>query len=209
MSEHHNDRAGQGIQNEFKFIVEDGRRVPYANSYVSVEEADTYISANFHAYPMWQALDLLTQQQLLVWATRHLDSRAEWKGVLSSIWDSDPAGTNYVAEWAVPNDRGRVFEQSLRWPRANVEDIDGYRIPSNIIPKVLKQATAEMARYLIQFDRTVERPQDFLTELKASDVTLRFRDAVLAHVPQEVAYILRGIGYIASGRTNFSKINKV
>ena len=197
------------LPNSFTFIVEDGSMVPNSNSYLTVEEADIYISQNFHAYPTWQALDLLTKQQLLAWACRYLDQRATWNGVLSSIWLSDPSGTNYVASWAVPNSNYQTFKQSMRWPRANTQDIDGFKIPSNIIPQALKDACAEMARYLITSDRSLERPQDFLTELKAGDVTLRFRDSVLAIVPSEVSYIIRGLGYVSSGRTNFSKIRKV
>ncbi len=192
----------------FEFIVEDGTMVPNSNSYLTVDEADTYISANIHAAPAWFALDTLTKQHLLVFACRHLDQRATWNGCLASVWMSTPVETNFVAQWSVPAAPGVLLEQSMRWPRANTRDIDGYLIPPNVIPRVLKDGCAEMARYLIVSDRSLERPQDFLTELKAGDVTLKFRDTVLAMIPSEVSYILRGIGYVSSGRTNFSRIRK-
>lgn len=183
--------------------------VPNSNSYLTVDEADTYIQANIHAYSTWQALDTLTRQQLLVWACRHLDQRATWNGVQTSSWLQNPVLTNFVAQWAVPAVSQSVPNQSMRWPRANVCDQDNNPIPSNVIPSQLKEACAEMARYLINDDRSLERPQDFLTELKAADLTLKFRDSVLAIIPSEVAYILRGLGYVSSGRVNFSKIHKV
>lgn len=193
----------------FQFIVEDGSMVPNSNSYLTVDEADTYISANIHAYPMWANLDTLSQQQLLVWASRHLDQRATWNGTLTSLYLADPQLTNLIATWAVPSVPNDVPEQSMRWPRAGVQDLDGSLIMQNVIPRRLKEACAEMARYLIADDRSLERPQDFLTELRAGDLILKFRDSVLALIPSEVAYILRGLGYVSSGRVNFSKIHKV
>jgi hypothetical protein len=67
-----------------------------------------------------------------------------------------------------------------------------------------------MARYLITQDRSLERPQDGLKELKLDTMTLIFRDNyVLPIVPSEISYIIRGIGTISSGTTNFSKVRRV
>jgi hypothetical protein len=193
----------------FQFIVEDGSLVANSNSYLTIDEANTYIQANYHVYPQWQVLDTLTKQQLLVWACRYLDQRATWNGVPTSTFLADPTQTNLIATWAVAPIFGPTSTQSMRWPRACVLDRDGNALNADTIPKQLKDACAEMARYLLANDRSLERPQDFLTELKAGDVTLRFRDAVLAIVPSEVSFIVRGLGSISSGRTNFSKITKV
>ena len=72
-------------------------------------------------------------------------------------------------------------------------------------------ATAEMARYLIMpgVDRSLERPQDQLKELKMDVMTLIFRaDYTLPIVPQQIQYIIRGLGTIGSGTTGFSKITR-
>lgn len=193
----------------FQFIVENGTMVPNSNSYIDVGPASDYLQANIHVFAAWTGLTNLQQQELLVWATRYLDQRATWNGVPTSQYLANPDETNLIATWAVPPAPATVPAQSLRWPRAGVFDVDGNAIASNVIPAALQQATAEMARYLIQNDRSTERPQDFLTELKVDVMTLKFRDAVLPIVPSEISYMLRGLGTISSGRTNFSKIRKV
>lgn len=193
----------------FQFIIEDGSLVADSNSYLTIDEADTYIQANYHVYPTWQVLDTLTKQQLLVWACRYIDQRATWNGTPLSAYLADPTQTNLIARFAVAPIFGPTPTQSMRWPRACVLDRDGVPLEADKIPQALKDGCAEMARFLIASDRSLERPQDFLTELKAGDVTLKFRDAVLSIVPSEVSFILRGLGTISSGRTNFSKIIKV
>jgi hypothetical protein len=192
----------------FTFIVEDGTMVPGSNSYINVSDATDYIGMNIQASPSWVALDLLTQQNLLAWASRYLDQRATWYGMQTSRWLANPSYGNVIAQWALPPNPIAVPPQSMRWPRAGVRDIDENLIPYNSIPPALKDATAEMARYLIASDRSTERPQDFLTELKVDNVTLKFRDAFLAIVPSEVSYILRGLGTISNGKQNFSKITR-
>lgn len=172
------------------FVVEDGSQVSGANSYTSVAEATTYLAANIHASAAWVALITSDKELLLEWASRYLDQRARWNGTPTSQATSNPV------------------QQAMRWPRSGVKDVDGNVIASDTIPKALKDAVAEMARYLIADDRSVERPQDFLTELRAADVTLKFKDAVLAIVPSEVSFIIRGLGTISSGRFSFAKITR-
>ena len=192
------------------FVVEDGTMVPNANSYVTVEDATDYLSANIHASPAWVALTLSDQQALLIWATRYLDSRATWNGIPTSDFLANPTSFNVVGTWAVFPSPGDIPpQQALRWPRAGARDCDGVPIASNTIPRQLKAATAEMARYLIATDRSLERPQDGLTELKVDVITIKFREYELPIVPNEISYILRGLGTISSGRTNFSKITRV
>jgi hypothetical protein len=193
----------------FTFTVEDGTMVANSNSYISVSDATDYIDMNIQAGPAWDFLDTLTKEHLLAWASRYIDQRATWNGTQTSLYLANPSFTNFIAQWAVPPSTTPIPQQSMRWPRAGVFDIDHNLIPYNVIPVALKDATAEMARYLVANDRSIERPQDFLTELKVDNITLRFRDAVLAIVPAEVSYILRNLGTISNGRTNFSKIRKV
>lgn len=192
----------------FSFIVEDGTLVPNSNSYIDVAGATDYLAANIHVSASWAALTLDVQQYLLAWASRYLDQRATWNGTPASQFLGNPDVTNLVATWAVPAIPDVQTQQSMRWPRSGVRDVDGTPIPSNVIPRQLQEATAEMARYLIQNDRSLERPQDGLVELKVADIMIKFRDYELPIVPSEISYILRGLGTISSGRTNFSKISR-
>ena len=169
----------------YQFIVETGEIIPGANSYASVEEADEYLSQNIHVYPAWVGLGLDIQQKLLSWATRYLDQRARWTG------------------------RPVTAEQPLRHPRVGLKNADGIGIPSNIIAPQLKHATIEMARYLIDSDRSTERPQDGLKKLKVDVIELVFKEGyVLPEVPSEINSILEGIGYLISGASGHAKIRR-
>lgn len=160
----------------FTFVVEDGTGLPNATSYVSVEEADDILTMNIHAGPAWSVLDVAVKQRLLSWASRYLDERARWFGT-------------------------RVSESSgLRWPRAGVTDRDGIVLAPNMVPRQLKIAAAEMARYLVDEDRSSERDQDALTRLKADVIELEFAEGYrLPKVPEHMQYLIKGIGTIGSG----------
>lgn len=160
----------------FAFVVEDGTGLPNATSYVSVEDADDILTMNIHAGPAWDALDVENKERLLAWASRYLDERARWYGA-------------------------RTVETSgLRWPRTGVVDRDNARIAPNVIPRQLKAATAEMARYLIEEDRSTERGQDALTRLKADVIELEFSEGYrLPKVPEHMQYLIAGLGSIAGG----------
>ena len=169
----------------FTFIVEDGSVVTGANSYVTVEEADDYLVANIHVSAIWSALSTAEKQYLLVWGTRYLDQRAVWNGYKTDV------------------------TSPLRWPRTGVYDRDKVLIGINEIPQQLKEAVIEMARYLISDDRSVERGQDGLESLKVDVIELVFdKDYRLAEVPNELQYILQGLGYVRAGSSTFAKIKR-
>lgn len=161
----------------FAFKVETGSGlVADANSYVSVSEADDILAMNIHASPAWEALDDSAKEKLLAWATRYLDERTRWYG--------------YKA----------VDTSPLRWPRVGVMDRDGIYISPTSIPMQLRTASAEMARYLIETDRSVERDQDALKRLKADVIELEFVEGYkLSSVPSALQYLIKGLGTIASG----------
>lgn len=160
----------------FAFVVEDGTGLDNATSYVSVEEADDIITMNIHASAAWTALSTEDKERLLAWASRYLDERTRWYG------------------------RKAVDSSALRWPRSGVTDRDGLTLASNLIPRQLKIATAEMARYLIDEDRSAERGQDALTRLKADVIELEFSEGYrLPQVPSHMQYLIKGLGAISSG----------
>lgn len=193
----------------FSFVVEDGTIVTGANSYVAVQEASDYLIANQFAYALWSALASTDQQHLLAWATRYIDQRATWNGVTSASYLASPDTINLVQGFVSYPSSVTIPHQPLRWPRANVYDVDGNPIAYNVIPPQLKQATCEMARYLISSDRSLERPQDGLKEMKIDVMTLIFRENyILPIVPNEIAFILRGLGQIGSGTTGFGKVRR-
>ena len=169
----------------FTFVVEDGTVVANANSYVTVAEADDYLIANPHAWSSWSVLTNTTKQYYLAFATRYIDARAEFEGE-----KADP-------------------DSALRFPRTGCFTADEVEIPADEIPVGLRHATIEMARYLIDNDRTVERGQDGLKELQVDVVKLVFDENYrLAGVPSLIGYLLKGFGTISSGNRNFAKIRR-
>jgi hypothetical protein len=170
----------------FTFLVEDGTGLSGATSYASVAEANSYLAQNIHVQPTWRSLATSQKEALLSWSSRYLDQRATWNGTKS------------------------VETSALRWPRTGVYDVDGNAIDSDVIPQALKSATIEMARYLIAQDRSDDRDQDALKELQVDVIRLVFDETYrLPEVPNEIQFILRGLGTIQAGRLQFAKIMKV
>jgi len=110
-------------------ILETGAGVASSNSYISLDNADIYHEMRLHV-STWTDANDDTKEAALMWATRLLDNLVDWEGTLTTEG------------------------QSLRWPRENVYDIDGYEIAKTIIPDFLSNATAEYARNLIDADPT-------------------------------------------------------
>ena len=98
-------------------IVEDGTGLTNANSYVSVEYADSYFSARGIAG--WETLTQAVKEQSLIRATDYIDNIFRWCGKKTSS------------------------EQSLRFPRENLKDYEGNEIVG--VPNCLKQAVCDGA----------------------------------------------------------------
>ncbi len=115
--------SGELIAFGATFTVEDGTGLAAANSYATVEEADTYTTSIYGASTAWAGLDTEGKQMCLIQATQYLDN-------------------SYQGQW-----RGnRANEtQALAWPRSSMEDDDGYAIDSDVVPQKLKDACCELA----------------------------------------------------------------
>ena len=178
----------------FTFVVEDGTGTnAAANSYVSVAEADDLITANIHVNSRWIALSEPDRQRLLVWASRYIDTQTKWRGEKTVTGTINATGV-------------RTGESPLDWPRTGVCDRNNVLIGPNQIPSQLKLATAEMARYLIDSDRSVERDQDGLERVKADVVEIEFLPGYrLPQVPNHMQYLIDGLGAISGGTFRFAK----
>lgn len=96
-------------------IVENGTGLPNADSYVSVEFADSYFSAR--GVSSWVSLTNEQKEQALICGTDFIDNIYHWKG------------------------KKATTEQALRFPRVNLVDYEGQTIEG--IPTCLKQATCD------------------------------------------------------------------
>lgn len=96
-------------------IVENGTGLPNADSYVSVEFADSYFSAR--GVSGWNTLTTEKKEQALICGTDFIDSIYHWCG------------------------KKATSEQALRFPRVNLVDYEGQTIEG--IPTCLKQAVCD------------------------------------------------------------------
>lgn len=140
-----------------------------ANSYCTVAEADAYHATHLYA-AKWTAASTGTKETALIMATRVLDAEYEW------------------AMWATTD------TQRLLWPRTGVLAKNELEYVGNMeIPEDLKFATAELARQLIEANRTADSDIETqgITSLRAGSVALTFKDSVTAKViPDMVASLL-------------------
>jgi hypothetical protein len=155
----------------FTFVVEDGTGLPNANSYVTVLEADDILITNIHN-TAWNALSDADKEKLLAWATRLVDTKATWFG------------------------QKAYSTSALRWPRTGVTSKDGVYIEKTVIPANLKEAIAEMARYLVEADRTTEQSKDGLESLKVDVIEMKFDSNYrLTQLPTLIWQIVSDLGY--------------
>ncbi|UTC29079.1 hypothetical protein MARCHEWKA_05700 [Brevundimonas phage vB_BpoS-Marchewka] len=164
----------------FNFVVEDGLGDPQANSYCTVEFADDYIEANGHISADWLDQEEEDKQRLLVRASKVLDIRFKWHGT------------------RVEPDSG------LAWPRAGVT-LDGVMIPDNVIPRLLKEATAEFAAYLMTSDWTranADGGSGEFSEIKVDVIQVKFKDSGEREgvMPEFLLAMLEDLGAAKTGR---------
>ena len=123
--------SGQGtpISIVTSFVVEDGSGKTDANSYVSVADADTYHS-NVTQSSDWSAASGSDKENALIVATEYLDAeyQGRWRGLRGSS------------------------TQALAWPRASVEDDDGFLLSPIEVPQKLKDACAWLALRVVLGD---------------------------------------------------------
>lgn len=173
----------------FTFTVEDGTGVAGANSYTTVDFADTYISINSQQQPTWDALSTQAKEHLLARATQYLDRMIQWKGEKT------------------------IEDSALRWPRAGVYDTDGILIADDVIPRVLQEATAEVAVYFVTQDLTRSAGGGGeLEELHVDVIELHWRDSPPdEQVPSWILALIDCLGWLKEkpGRgTRFKTIKR-
>ena len=151
--------------------VETGSASSTANSYCSLDNADTYHEKRLHKSD-WTSASDDNKEIALMWATRLLDEQVDWYG------------------------SKHTTSQALRWPRSGVLMIDGDEfITSTEIPEWLYEATAEYARHLIIQDRQHDPDTAGFKRIKAGslDITIDKRDRI-GHMPASVWSMIKPYG---------------
>ncbi len=158
-------------------IKEDGSGLASANAYADVAGGDAYHEGHLYATD-WTGANSTTKAAALVMATRLIDAYHQFRG--------------FKAHAA----------QALQWPRELACDDDALRstgvlvatareeyFASNVVPKVLRDATIETARELIKANRAADPDGEGISRLVLTgtlSITYDKRDRVpvIPHVAQ-------------------------
>lgn len=105
------------------FVVEDGTGKSNANAYATEAEVDAYILDYARDENTWANASSVAKQGYIKEATQTLDL----------LWGGRFVGVKFDVN------------QALSFPRYGGYDRDGYTLASDIVPSVVKQATAELA----------------------------------------------------------------
>ena len=160
------------------FVVENGTGLTNATSYVSVDEADDLAVLNIHNSDAWLTLPVDKKRNLLIYASRVLDSRTTWNGERVSL------------------------TQALEWPRKEVTDRYGNAVSTSAVPYNVRWAVVEFAKWSLTEDRLSRtQPDSVVSEVKVDSISLKFADPTLLatdqyKTPDIVTDILRGLGSV-------------
>jgi hypothetical protein len=149
---------------------------PAANSYVSVADADEYVSDRITSATVQAAWTALTADQkatAVVNASRALDQAASWIG--DRYWR----------------------DQGLGWPRVNAM-YDGFYLESTTFPIRVVEATVEMALWSMTNSGAISVQQNASFDaIKVGPLTIDFNEGAglpaVQYFPEIVAYLLSGL----------------
>lgn len=147
-----------------------------ANSYISSADADTYHERHI-AHETWDDADTDDKCRSLQTASRLLDQWYEWIGVACTS------------------------SQALLWPRLGAIGPNGYLLASDAIPVAIANATAELARQLLDEDRTKDSDieRQGLKSLTAGSVAMTFGSVASSKpIPDAVMAMVSAYGTIRS-----------
>jgi hypothetical protein len=150
-----------------------------SNSYETLDEANIYFDERLPLPVPWvtsgdDAIRALIQstRTLDMMAVSHKTMKIGQDGgqyiYISKAWTGAPATTT----------------QRLAWPRTGMYDRNGNPIPSDVIPRELKEAESELAGQLKMQDTTLDNAVAVggITSAHAGSVSVTFRDDIMAHV---------------------------
>ncbi len=157
-----------------ELTLETGTGLTNSNAYCDADFAEEYHEDERLHVSDWTGADDDDKDKALIWATNILDTRINWSGYKKST------------------------TQALRWPRYSVLDLDGHTLSSSEIPVWLKQATAELARYLIASDRYAESDTRGIKKMKVGSLAMEMDKYDRASVmPQAVLDLCAPYGTLA------------
>ena len=137
-----------------------------ANSYISLSDANYFFSTKFKESAAWLALSNDQRSQLLIEATRILETYV-YGGIRTTT------------------------TQALSWPRANLVNREGTIVNSQTIPKLLEAAQCEMAAWLLTEDERMMSDIDIqqVEQFKAGPLDIKLKASAVTVPPMVKALI--------------------
>lgn len=176
-----------------------------SNSYCTVEEANTFHASRLGS-DTWDGASPADKEKALMSATWILDAFFSSTGDPRTQQQNPNLPKNAYFQWT---GQAASETQALCWPRVGMVSRNGFPIASNVLPKELKNATAEFARQLLDGDRTLDNDVEAMgiTSLRAGPVSLSFKDVIVKKtVPDAVVSLLVPSWCIKSMRTEVFKV---
>lgn len=156
-------------------VLENGTGLTQANTYASLEYARQYfIGRRLHS-SAWTVASDETRMAALMQATRLLDQEFIWSG------------------------KPLVAEQALGWPRTGATD--KYNVARTGVPREIRDATCELAFYLLAEERMLPAQGVGIKYLKVDTIEMEFaKDEAPQTFPAYIARGLNGLGDPVRGR---------
>jgi len=138
-----------------------------ANTYATQAESVSYHETHLYA-SAWDDAVSEKQKAALVWATRLLDDSLDFEG------------------WRT------TTTQKLSWPRIGIWTRDNITVDDDVIPQFLINATSELARTLLEADRTAEPDTKGFSKISVGPISLSVDklDSRLNPIPDSVMEML-------------------
>lgn len=140
-------------------FIEDGTGVANADSWVDATDCTAYITAHYDGAKLtaWTAAsarhELLLRNAAQFMCTRY---RGRWKGTRANE------------------------DQSLDWPRSDVEDSDGYCIDDDVVPQAIIDAQCELALRGVS--------AELLSDVSASSASIVSESKSVGSISKSVTY---------------------
>lgn len=164
-------------------VKEDGTGKADANSYASAADGDAYFEGHLYA-TAWTAATTANKEKALVFATRLIDSQVQFNGSRLKT------------------------DQALQWPREDCPDPDsgGESVESDLVPKMVRDATCEQARELLIQDRTAAPPGEGIiatwTDVSGTKYDKRDTRPIISRVAQAMLSKFGALVKSRSGTVN-------
>lgn len=162
------------------FTPEDGTGVEDANAYVTVEDADTYMSERARA--AWASLSEPQKQAAIIEATIFLDSTFQWRGEIKST------------------------SQGIAFPRVNCVDRDG-RYYDDQVPKQVKAACCELAWLARSGALIASETEAAIKRVEAGPVKVEFLNGNKVADADKFAWVNRLVGPLIKGGAGGSNVS--